>query len=159
MNMDNIILDIAQVNLNLNVKVRKGIEKEFDQIIKISTPYGELGEIIYHLFSAIHVWTNRISDTQFTIPEYKDLTNKELFYNEWIKIDTRFINFAKMYGAKLNYSKQVSYKTKSGNQYETIVKDIIMHMGHHSFYHRGQIALILRLHNLQPLPNLDWNYD
>ena len=157
--MDNIILDIAQVNLNLNVKVRKGIEKEFDQIIKISTPYGELGELIYHLFSAIHVWTNRISDTQFTIPEYKDLTNKGSFFKEWITIDSRFVDFAKMYGTKLDYSKKILYKTKSGNKYETTVKEIIMHMGHHSFYHRGQIALLLRLHNFQPLPNLDWNYD
>ena len=46
-------MKIATVNLKLNSRVRNHFKDNFSDIRRISTPYGELGEIMYHIFDSV----------------------------------------------------------------------------------------------------------
>jgi uncharacterized damage-inducible protein DinB len=45
----------------------------------------------------------------------------------------------------------VSYKTTTGEGYETRVRDILTHVALHGGYHRGQIAAVLREGGVEPV--------
>lgn len=49
----------------------------------------------------------------------------------------------------------VKYKTTKGLPYEDHIDDILFHLFNHGTYHRGQIALDLRLNGLEPI-NTDY---
>jgi uncharacterized damage-inducible protein DinB len=155
--MPNIFLDLALVNMNLNNKVRTGIKDDFNKIRTLETPYGELGHIIYHLFEAVHIWLNRITNNYLEIKSYNELSEQNEFFNIWKSIDKRFISYTENIGSSFDYNKIIIFNKKSGDVLQMLLGDILMHISHHSFYHRGQIATLLRINNFIALPDLDWS--
>ena len=145
---------IALTNNMLNESFREYFNDNFENLRTIPTPYGELGTILYHIFKATNVWLNRISSQNVEMKSYKELITKQEFYDEWIKIDQRFLTLAKE--TVFDYTKVLHVTTSSGDQFTVKVEDALLHLSHHSFQHRGNLGSIIRLQNLEPLPGLDW---
>ena len=157
--MNDLIVDLALVNLNLNNKIRLSIKDDFATIRRTNTPYGELGELIYHMFEAINVWLDRITKNVISLSDYSKDLNDDSFFNEWIKVDKRFLDYANNLSNKVNFEDLIFFRNRSGESFQIPLQDILMHISHHSFYHRGQIATLIRINNFNPLPDLDWSKD
>lgn len=57
------------------------------------------------------------------------------------------------------FNRELTYTNYVGDPYVNNVEHIMMHLVNHSTYHRGQIALLLRQHGLEPV-NTDFiTYD
>ena len=145
---------IAFTNNLLNNSFREYFKDDFENLRTISTPYGEVGTILYHIFNGTNIWLNRIANENALIGSYDDLRSKKEFFSEWIKVDQRFMNIIQNY--KIDYTKILQIKTKSGNEYKISVEDALLHLSHHNFQHRGNLGSIIRLNDLKPLPGLDW---
>ena len=145
---------IALTNKMLNESFREYFNDDFENLRTISTPYGELGTILYHIFKATNVWVNRISGQNAIMRSYEELITKNDFYDEWIMVDQRFVTLSKE--TEFDYSKMLRVTTKSGEDFTVTVEDALLHLSHHSFQHRGNLGSIIRSQNLKPLPGLDW---
>lgn len=58
-----------------------------------------------------------------------------------------------------NFNRELTYRNYTGDPYVNNVEMIMIHLVNHSTYHRGQIALLLRQENFEPI-NTDFiTYD
>lgn len=48
--------------------------------------------------------------------------------------------------------REIPYTNSAGSSFRTRVSDILMHVALHGCYHRGQVALLLRLAGHEPQP-------
>ena len=152
--MKNLALKIAVTNKELNDSFRDYFKDNFDKMKMIQTPYGIIESVIYHMFLASNIWLGRIANEKFPIKKLADLTTNEMFFEEWSNIDVRFVEYCKK--NDLDFEKVIDVKTLDGNEFKLTVEDILLHISHHSFLHRGHLGTIIRIHNLKPLPGLDW---
>lgn len=152
--MGNLALKIAITNKELNDTFRDYFKDNFDETKMIQTPYGNIESVIYHMFFASNIWLGRIANQQFEIKKLGDLRSTQEFFTEWIKIDSRFVEYCKTHD--IDYDKIIDVKTLSGEEFKLSVEDILLHISHHSFLHRGHLGAIIRTHNLPPLPGPDW---
>ncbi len=152
--MKNLAEKIATTNKQLNDSYREYFNNKFEAIKVLNTPYGELGTIIYHMFDATNRWLNRILNEENKIKSYIDLGSEQDFFNEWIKVDNRFISYAKQ--NSIDYNKIIHVVTSSGEEINLSIEDALLHISHHSFQHRGHLGALVRIHTLDPLPGLDW---
>lgn len=152
--MANLAEKIAVTNKELNDTFRDYFKVNFNETKLIQTPYGSIESVIYHMFFATNIWLGRIANQQFEIKRLSNLTTNQDFFNEWLKIDTRFVEYCQTHD--LNYDKIIDVKTLSGEEFKLSVEDILLHMSHHSFLHRGHLGTIIRINNFPPLPGPDW---
>lgn len=152
--MTNLAKKIAVTNKLLNDSYREYLNEEFETIKTITTPYGDVGSVIYHMMFATNVWLNRISKEKGNMKPYTELKSKDVFFEEWLKADTRFVDFTS--NNSFDYAKIIDVKTLDGQEFKLSVEDILLHISHHSFLHRGHLGAIIRINNLKPLPGLDW---
>lgn len=58
-----------------------------------------------------------------------------------------------------SFDRMLKYNNYTGDYYENNVEHIMMHLVNHGSYHRGQIALLMRMRGFQPV-NTDFiTYD
>ncbi|MFW9929041.1 MAG: DinB family protein [Candidatus Thorarchaeota archaeon] len=149
-------LTIAQVNYDLNENIRKQCNDNFNEIRKIMTPYGEIGEIMYHLFDDVNFWMNNLTGVNYELKNYNDLTTKKEFYDEWTKADKRLVDYFEKSENNIDHKKKIRMVFGSGKEWFITIKDILMHLSHHAFYHRGVLGAVIRINNLPPLPSSNW---
>ena len=125
---------------------------------RLKTPYGELGELMYHIFDSPNYWLDHLTKEVMPLKDYKDITSVAEFYEEWKKVDERLIKYLEENDGKINYKLIVHIVFEPGNEADIRIEDILMHISHHSFYHRGQLATIVRNTNLEPLPMSNWSF-
>jgi len=70
------------VNFEQNELIRKHFKGKFSEIRIIKSPYGEIGEIMYHVFEDVNFWVNTLSGVTLELKSYENLTTEEDFYNE-----------------------------------------------------------------------------
>jgi uncharacterized damage-inducible protein DinB len=100
--------------------------------------------LMSHIFAAQKIWLMRLIGEDVTL-------NMEVFphysVEECGELCAEFIDFWKEYFKDLSpkelFSK-VRYKNSKGEEFTNTVSDILIHITHHSAYHRGQIATALR---------------
>jgi uncharacterized damage-inducible protein DinB len=46
----------------------------------------------------------------------------------------------------------VRYRNSAGQEFESVIEDILLHVAMHGSYHRGQVALLVRDAGLEPQP-------
>ena len=118
------------------------------------TSFKSIFGTLVHIYQADSAWLGRINgnpDSQTsTYPPKPDLNG---LANDWLAL----LNNAVTWSAKLSdadWARVIQYKDSRGNQHETPVLPIILHLVNHGSYHRGQVSSLLRQAGTIP-PNTD----
>ena len=99
-----------------------------------------------HIINVHQVWNNRI------IPLHEPLAPwVEQPHSEWGMIDFENFTLSKSIIEKLELNSRISYRNSKGDSFENTIGDILFHIINHSTYHRGQIALLLRQNDMEPI--------
>jgi uncharacterized damage-inducible protein DinB len=107
-----------------------------------------------HILLAEHVWITRLKGldssklpiwAEVNLAACADLVNQN---NE---------NFKEFLSGLSNpaLEQMVSYKNSKGKEFNNSVRDILTHVALHGQYHRGQINLLLRTNEIEPV-NVDF---
>jgi len=152
--MKNIAQKIALTNKEVNDTFRDYFKENFDKTKIIQTPYGTVESVIYHMTQATIIWLGRIANEKFELKKLSDLKVSQDFLDEWLTIDSKFVDYCDTHD--LDYEKIIDVKTLDGVEFKMTVEDILLHISHHSFLHRGHLGTIIRLNDLKPLPGPDW---
>jgi uncharacterized damage-inducible protein DinB len=105
-------------------------------------------KIMAHIFAAQDLWLVRLKQTAKPVVVWPELsidemeTQMEIIAKDW----TEYVK--SLTTTKL--AEKVSYKNSKGEPWTSSVEDVLMHLILHSTYHRGQIALDLRVAGLVP---------
>lgn len=151
-------MKIVEVNLRLNNKIRNHFKDNFAEVRKIQTPYGELGEIMYHIFDSADYWLDIMLAEKSTLKKYADLTTKEEFFKEWERVDNRLLTYVEKNNSKENLKRTFHVKFTPETEFDTTVEDLLMHISHHSMYHRSTLGVLIRINNFPPLPHSTWSF-
>ena len=147
---------IGIVNYKLNERIRNHFKNNFDEIREIKTPYGELGELLYHIFDSPNFWLDIITNEKVALKPYTELKNCDEFYTEWRRVDVRLQDYLANKKEAIDYSRKIHVSFGPDEEFNTSVEELLMHISHHSFYHRGMVGALVRMHNLPPLPTSNW---
>ncbi|MFX0184406.1 MAG: DinB family protein [Candidatus Hodarchaeota archaeon] len=158
--MKNQFIKLAKLNMWANSRFREALRAlELNDLLK-ETPYGVILDLIIHIFEALNVWLERMKkkppvDQRKTSTDYKSLSE---VLSAWNTADQLFLQVIESLLDDENFNQKIRYRRR-GEQttYEVELGDIILHMSHHGFYHRGQLALILRQYGYNPAPPTDAN--
>lgn len=107
----------------------------------------EVIKLMSHIATAQHIWLERIgrgkSERQVWI-----VYSWELLKNEIINSDADWMKYIESHPA--DFSETIKYKNTKGQEYESALTDIIIHVANHSTYHRAQVARRLREIGINP---------
>jgi uncharacterized damage-inducible protein DinB len=108
----------------------------------------EITRLANHLMNAHQVWLDRIAGKSSLKSPWEDfpietfgLRNQELHGRTKALLESK------------DLEEIVSFKTFAGARFEKKLSDILIHVVNHSTYHRGQLALLMRSHGLEPVPS------
>ena len=116
----------------------------------LSEPPQQAVDLFAHLLTAEHVWLSRIEQKRPTYDVWQSLTLDEC--------ERVAHNNANGFAALLSASNAarldapVHYTNTRGKSFDTLLRDILLHVSHHGMYHRGQVALLIRLSGGTPMP-------
>ena len=104
--------------------------------------------IMAHIVGASWLWYSRIVAHPSPIPVWPDLPPDELH----ARIDAVQRSWEKLLTSLTTdqLSKPIDYVNSKGEPWTSTIEDILTHLFTHSAYHRGQIALLLRMDNHDP---------
>jgi uncharacterized damage-inducible protein DinB len=105
-------------------------------------------KILAHILAAQELWLVRLNGTAKPVVVWPDFTLDELeFHMKRIAKDwTEYLNSLN----ETKLSSTISYKNSKGEPWSSKVNDVLIHLIFHSNYHRGQVALDLRVAGLVP---------
>lgn len=148
--MKTLYLKLANLNFWANNKTRQNIETIKPRDLQLKTPYGSLSDLIIHLFNAVNHWLDYI-DVKYAFPRRTpdiDFQDWSQVLSLWKRTDTRLIQVVDSFIDDSKFEEIVE-------KLEMTIGDMILHLSHHSFYHRGQIAMFIRQKELGKLPDTD----
>ena len=99
-----------------------------------------------HMLNAHQIWNHRIQPDA-TVPGVWDIRPVEA----WRSINAA--NYARsldILSTKV-LEDHIAYRNSRGDDFRNTVKDIFFQVINHSTYHRGQIAMLLRQHDIDPI--------
>jgi uncharacterized damage-inducible protein DinB len=99
--------------------------------------------LLSHILLAEKIWLTRLLGNDSSgIPTFEEfpIDECEKMAAELHQGYEKFIN--SLSEADLNRS--ITYKNTKGDEFSTPIREILMHVGLHGAYHRGQIALLVR---------------
>ena len=147
---------ISLVFHRFNENIRDKFKDNFDQIRKIKTPYGELGEILYHIFDSRKVWLDFLTEKEVKLRPYADLNTRDEFYKEWEMVEKRLQDYIDSVKDPNDYKKKIHVFFEPGEEFNTSAEELLMHIHSHAFYHRGTVGALVRMNELNPLPSSNW---
>ena len=151
-------LELVKINAWANKKFRESLKEYYSELQSFNTPYGTFHQLVYHLFGAIYVWSKRIGYADFEIKPLDDLKTMDDMFKAWELTDQKFVEIIeKMEKENLTPDHIFKYKNKNGEMSEITLKNIVLQLNNHSYYHRGQIGFAVRLQNKTPLHQTDAN--
>lgn len=101
----------------------------------------EVIKLMSHIATAQHIWLERIAKGKSERQPWI-VYSWELLKNEIINSDADWMKFIESHPA--DFSETISYQNTKGQDFETALTDIIIHVANHSTYHRGQVIRRLR---------------
>ncbi len=118
-------------------------EKCINSLAQVEGKNEKAFQIMGHIIDAQTNWYKRINDpakasqnfwNKYSLEDMRGLSYKSS--KEWL----RFIETQ----SEETLKKKINYQNSKGLEYTSTVIQILNHITHHSSYHRGQIALLLR---------------
>jgi len=105
-------------------------------------------KIMGHIIAAEDLWLVRLTKSTQKVVVWPEMNAQQL--TEQMDILTKNWNdYLKGLNPKL-LSESISYTNSKGEPWKSLVEDVLMHVIMHSSYHRGQIALDVRVSGLAP---------
>ena len=96
-----------------------------------------------HILLAEKIWLTRLNgEDASSIPVFDKLTLPDCIRlaDELNLAYLRYIDSL----SEADLDRSISYKNTKGDEFDTSIRDILTHVGLHSVYHRGQIAMLVR---------------
>lgn len=124
-----------------------------DLLISVNDLPEKVLSIMSHIINAQIVWLSRIKN------EASDVTVWQVYEKSGIqealnKSSSGLIEFINAISEN-DLREIIRYSNTKGEKFNSSLEDILIHLTHHSAYHRGQIVLMLK--TLVPaLPNTDY---
>jgi uncharacterized damage-inducible protein DinB len=110
----------------------------------------EAFEIYRHVLGAEHVWLARLKGEPATVAVWPQLTLSEC--EPLARANLASLRAYVTSLAPADLSRGVTYRNSAGDQFNSAVEDILLHVCLHGAYHRGQVALALRRAGSRPNP-------
>lgn len=108
------------------------------------------GELYAHVLGAELVWCDRVEGVEQSVPVWPQATLAEC-RDLARRVHHRYEQFlSRLTGAELG--RLVHYRNSAGQEFDTRLDDILLHVVLHGCYHRGQVALLLRDAGAEPAP-------
>jgi uncharacterized damage-inducible protein DinB len=107
-------------------------------------------DLYAHVLGAEHVWLARLEQRTPAVTVWPPLTVDEC---ERLARDNR--GAFRAYVDRLtsgDLGRTVRYRNSAGQEFDSAVEDILVHVAMHGSYHRGQIALLVRDGGAEPQP-------
>jgi uncharacterized damage-inducible protein DinB len=147
--MKDFFLKWYEYNAWANRKVIGCLERQAVTDVKILSVFG-------HLMAANFIWLNRIKDlpkSKYELWGNYDLVELRTMVEE---ADRLWMNFLHEHES---FDRIMKYRNYVGDYFENNVQQIMIHLVNHGTYHRGQVALLLRQKDYEPV-NTDFiTYD
>jgi len=107
-----------------------------------------------HVLLAQKIWLLRLHDQDSSsVPTYKH-QSLEACETMAIEIHNGYVEFLNGI-QESGLDRSITYKNTKGVEFQTSIRDILMHVALHSVYHRGQAASFVRTGGGEPL-NTDY---
>jgi uncharacterized damage-inducible protein DinB len=107
-------------------------------------------EIYRHVLGAEDVWLARLEGRTPALAVWPDLSLDECATAARSNLEGLQRYVASLKPADL--SRGITYVNSAGNRFTSSVEDILLHLCLHGAYHRGQVALALRVSGAEPAP-------
>lgn len=99
----------------------------------------EANKLFSHVLTAQHIWAKRILKEKPAkgVWEEQDKSTFKALSEENARLFELILKNASL-------SEVIHYTNSAGEEFESAVQDILLHVGNHSTYHRGQIVSMLK---------------
>ncbi len=99
-----------------------------------------------HILNAHHIWNHRVVEiaSVFGVWEVHTIQELKSIDNANFHASLRIIN-------DMDIAQTIQYKNSLGKPFSNLLRDMLFHIINHATYHRGQIAMDFRAHQLEPL--------
>ena len=104
--------------------------------------------IMTHIIGASWLWYSRVVSQPSPLPVWPELPPEDLHASIDAVQRSWETLIASLTPEHLN--KRIEYVNSKGEPWTSTVEEILTHLFMHSAYHRGQIALLLRMDNHEP---------
>lgn len=128
-------------------------KKIIDKCIALGKVPSKSEELFSHILNAHHIWNARILGKP---SEYAVWQNHLI--KDWA--DIHYENQRSSFEITSNadsFDVRIDYENSEGRLFTNTLQDMLFHIVNHSTNHRGQIAVDLRMNNVEPI-ELDYVY-
>jgi uncharacterized damage-inducible protein DinB len=151
------IKDYARYNLWANKKIANSLNELSDHswAEEDKSSFGSIAKTVEHILWAEKLWTERLKNQP--LPDISSLQGDQRG-----EIMEKFIKFSEhLTDLVINYDEtdlktSISYSTMSGKGYSNPRYEMIHHCINHSAFHRGQLILMMRYHDMTEVPSTDF---
>ena len=103
-----------------------------------------------HILAAEAVWLARLEQRPSPVPVWPTLTSNEVAALRGSVVAGYDAYLAQLDAATL--LRTLTYRTSTGQEFTSVVHDVLVHVALHGQYHRGKINLLLRQRHCEPGP-------
>jgi uncharacterized damage-inducible protein DinB len=119
-----------------------------EAVLRAANPPSRVVRIMAHIIGASWLWYSRVVGQPSPMPVWPELPPGDLHpsidavHRAWETL------IESLTPEQLN--KRIEYVNSKGEHWTSTVEDVLTHLFMHSAYHRGQIAVLLRMENHEP---------
>ena len=147
--MKEYFLKLYQYNAWANSRVLKALVQQ-------NVTHEKTLTLMSHILAAQFLWLHRIKGLKPPIYELWKMYSLDELVKMGEEAGRLWLMFIQ---ENDNFNRKLEYKNYIGDEYTNNVEQIMIHLVNHCSYHRGQIALLMRENNFEPV-NTDFiTYD
>lgn len=126
-----------------------------EQLVKnLGGSFSSIHGTLVHLYQADCIWFDRLNGVPTGPRDAYDAPGCTYdLKNAWSEILAKMVVWAENL-TEDDWSRELSYRTLAGVEFETPLWQMVLHIVNHGTYHRGQLSHMLRQLALKPV-NLD----
>jgi uncharacterized damage-inducible protein DinB len=119
-------------------------------LLTLNEPNKQAETLFSHILLAERVWITRLMEKSSShLPIWSDLSLEDC--NELLQENHTHYRYYVTRLTELEIEKTVTYKNSRGEEFHNTIRDILVHVALHGQYHRGQINLLLRNNDEEPI--------
>jgi uncharacterized damage-inducible protein DinB len=115
----------------------------------LGVSHGSILGTLAHTFFGDSVWYLRAVDPTMPFPNPKEVPPLERLDAEWRELLQKWEAWAQKL-SDVDLDKTVSYRLMDGSPFESMLKQVVLHVVNHATLHRGQVVALLRQTGVKP---------